>query len=651
MYEWSRDSYVSWNYTGHGRTIFPIRKFELDARTNYLFRLHTTTFKYTSMYNFEKRQLIVRRTPLAENADDRFEFKSRYFTNRTFLFHLQVINNHYEIIGQPEPEEFSWQLHGYFRRDPLNGSLVISPSDWWFSSRVDINSSLYISTGRYVQLLPHQDPQLAVEVLLKKRFHVAFQYAGLQSLVALKVVHHSSNIDFVFSSKAINETLFNLRCQINDLINQSWILIVQDERYQLYDHQGEFSFNGSLKDLSFQHTLDDRRNILIYNEDSIELMTNEFGFLLSNRSSETSRYIHVYHRKQKQNLTIQYFSSGQFSFNNLSVQTPIYDISLTYYPTDEEHRYVKVILEFLPLQMSAFSLVRGRSFRIGYQTRSKQWMLSGNLAFSIEDFDRRQIITMDERWKLSYGLEKREKIYLKWNVRINSVIKSFQGRVTIQDPNDELSTPVYSEVQGHITDPMIIVTLRTSYSPSENQSQYILLRFNIDQRMLRQQYIAVNLIHESSATNLSFTIDRYPQRRLRITLKPNGSVEPKTLLHLYANTTESQLKLLLLFAEFIHINLTLPKSYPPTGVLHSALFMNDEEYYDGYLETSALHLRTKDHYLNISMGRLSLQERSTGQLVASIVARWIDRNSSTALITFLQPKDFSRVSTIRNTDG
>jgi hypothetical protein len=198
------------------------------------------------------------------------------------------------------------------------------------------------------------------------------------------------------------------------------------------------------------------------------------------------------------------------------VQTPIYDINLIYYPTDEEHRYVKLILEFLPLQMSAFSLVRGRSFRLGYQTNRKQWMLSGNLAFGIEDFDRRHVFTMDERWKLSYGLEKREKIYLKWNVRIDSVMKSFQGRVTIQDPNDQLSTPISSDVQGQLTDRMIIASLRTSYSSLENQSQSILVQLNIDQRLLRQQYITVNIIHQSSATNLSLTIDHYPQRQLRI---------------------------------------------------------------------------------------------------------------------------------------
>jgi hypothetical protein len=101
MFEWLPHSYLSWNYTGNGPTIFPITKFEIDIRTKYIFHFHTSTFKYSSIYNNKKRQLIIRREPIAEDADDHFELKIKYHYNQTFVIHLQVINNHYEIIGYP----------------------------------------------------------------------------------------------------------------------------------------------------------------------------------------------------------------------------------------------------------------------------------------------------------------------------------------------------------------------------------------------------------------------------------------------------------------------------------------------------------------------------------------------------------------------
>ncbi|CAF4287149.1 unnamed protein product, partial [Adineta steineri] len=146
-FEWLTRSYLSWNYTGHGQTIFPITKIEIDLRTKYIFHLHTTTFKYSSIYNNNKHQLILRRQPISEYADDHYELKLKYYHNRTFLIHLQVINNHYEIIGNSNSDDLFWKLHGYFRKDQFNGSLLLSNNDWYLSSKLNINSSLYISTG------------------------------------------------------------------------------------------------------------------------------------------------------------------------------------------------------------------------------------------------------------------------------------------------------------------------------------------------------------------------------------------------------------------------------------------------------------------------------------------------------------------------
>ncbi|CAF3945221.1 unnamed protein product, partial [Rotaria sp. Silwood1] len=89
-----------------------------------------------------------------------------------------------------------------------------------------------------------------------------------------------------------------------------------------------------------------------------------------------------------------------------------------------------------------------------------------------------------------------------------------------------------------------------------------------------QQYFSIKLIHEPSKTNLSLIIDNYPRRKLHIRLKPNNFLNEKTFIHLYANTTESQLKLFLILFNLINFNLTLPKSYPETGLLHSALFVD-----------------------------------------------------------------------------
>ncbi|CAF5109758.1 unnamed protein product, partial [Rotaria sp. Silwood1] len=152
MFEWSTLSYLSWNYTGHGHRIIPMTKFEIDIRKKYIFHFHTLTFKYSSIYNNKKRQLIIQREPMAEDSDDRYIFKMKFHHNRTFLIHLQVLNNHYEVIGNSYDENFHWKLHGYFQRDRFNGSLLIPNNDWWLSSQLNFNSSLYISTGRYLQL-------------------------------------------------------------------------------------------------------------------------------------------------------------------------------------------------------------------------------------------------------------------------------------------------------------------------------------------------------------------------------------------------------------------------------------------------------------------------------------------------------------------
>lgn len=640
MFEWSTRSYLSWNYTGHGQITFPITKFELDTRKKYIFHLHTTTFKYSSIYNPKNYGLIIRRVPIEEDADDIFELKFKIYKNQRFLIHIQIINNHYEIIGHQFDENFSWKLHGYFQEDQFNGSLRISHTDWLLSSKLNFNSSLYISTGRYVQLIPTLDSQIALEILLQDRFHYVFQYTGLRSLIAFKFSHNSSNINLYFSSKSINETIFHINFELNNLINQTWILEINDKRFYFYNENFEFIFNGSLQDFSFQHFIENRQTQFILNENTIEFLTNNFGLTISNLSIDTTKYIHLYHRTSKQNLTINYYKSGKFSRENFNIQTPIYDINLIYHPTDDEDRYVKVLFEFLPLQMSSFNFVRGRSFRIGYETKQKQCILAGNLAFGVEDIDNLNILTMNERWKFMYGIEKYEKIFIKWNIKIDLNKKSLQGRINIQDRNNEMIKSIYTDINASLKDMIFVTIMRTVYSSSDKP---IILQLNIDQRILTQQYISLKLIHELSKTNLSFTLDHYPQRKLLIRVKPNNFSAEKTYFHFYANTTESQLKFLFILANELNFNLTLPKSYPETGLLHSSLFIKNEEYFDGRLDTTALRLRTKDYLMNISLNQLVLQQRFKSDILASIFTRWIERNSSTALITIFSRTDFQRV--------
>ncbi|CAF0719709.1 unnamed protein product [Rotaria sp. Silwood1] len=644
MFEWSTFSYLSWNYTGHGHRIIPMTKFEIDIRKKYIFHFHTLTFKYSSIYNNKKRQLIIQREPMAEDSDDRYIFKMKFHHNRTFLIHLQVLNNHYEVIGNSYDENFHWKLHGYFQRDQFNGSLLISNNDWWLSSQLNFNSSLYISTGRYVQLIATSDPQIAFEILLKSRFHIAFQYSGLQSIIVLKFFHNSSNINIYFSSKPINKTMFNINFQLSNQINQNWILNIYNQRFFLYNHNYEFIFNGSLYDFSFQHIIENKKNLFFINENTIQFHTNNYGMIISNLSTDTTTYIHLYNRKTKQNLTINYYKLGRFNTKDNNIQTPIYDINLLYYSTNDENHYIKIFLELLPLQMSSFNFVRGRSFRIGYQTKQKQLILSGNIAFTIEDIYEKQTIIMNERWKLIYGHEKRDKIYIKWNLKIDSNKKILQGQINIQDPNGEMPIPIYSNISGHLKDMMIVTTMHTTYSSSDNSPKPIILELNIDQRFLIQQYFSIKLIHEPSKTNLSLIIDHYPRRKLHIRLKPNNFLNEKTFIHLYANTTESQLKLFLILFNLINFNLTLPKSYPETGLLHSALFVDDEEYFDGRFDTTALKLRSKKYVCQIKLDQLIVQKQSPEQILASINARWIERNSTTVLITIFSKIDFKRKS-------
>lgn len=644
IFEWSTLSYLSWNYTGHGRSLIPLTKFEVDMRKDYIFRMHTTTFKYSSVYNNTKRQLIIRRDPMAEDADDRLKLKIRLHHNSSFLIHLQVINNHYEIIGDHFDESFYWKLHGYFQQDRFNGSLIIFNNDWWLSSKLDFNSSLYISTGRYVQFVSTSDPQIAFEILLKHRFHLAFQYAGLHSLVAFKLFHNSSNINMYFSSQALNETTFNISCQLNDLIRQHWMLEMHNKRYLLYNHNHEFLLNSSLQDFSFRHSIENKTTDFFIDNNTIEFRTNIFGLIISNLTSNTTKSVHLYNRATKQNLTMNYYKYGKFNYEGYNIQTPIYDINAIYYPTDDETRYVKVFFELLPLQMSSFNFIRGRTFGIGYETQEKKLVLSGNIAFTIEDIYDKHTIIMNERWKLLYGIEKSDRLYIKWNLKLNTDKRTLQAQVSVQDPNDQLSMPVYCDINAYLNDTMIRMKIRTVYSSSEHSPKPIVLELDLDQRVRTQQYLSVRLIHEPSNTNLGFTIDHYPKRKLHIGLKPNHLSHETTFVHLYANTTESQLKLFFILANLINFNLTLPKSYPENGSLHSSLFIDNEEYFDGRLDTSVLKLRSKEYLCNIKLNQLTLQKRFHEKVLASIFIRWIERNSSTALITIFSKTDFKQVS-------
>ena len=644
--EWTKHSYLSWNYTGQSRIPIPLRKVQIDLRRNYAFRFDTTTFEYSFTYDHDGRQLMVRREPLAEDADDRLILKIQSYPNATFLLDLQVINNHYQLIGEPSANQSSWFLHGHLRKDRFNGSMIFSDFDWFLSSKFDFNSSLLISTGRYVQFIPTSKPQIALEILLRSRWHFLFQYAGLRSLIVGKLANYSSNFNLYFLSQSINETFYHLQFQLNELIEQNWTLEIRhDGRYSCSDHRGEFRFNGSLDDFVFRHTVDEQTNELLINEHLVEFSTKNFHFLLANLSSETTKYLHLSHQPSKQNLTIQYYKSGRFARENLNIQTPIYDIQILYsLPSiDDQQRYVKIIFEFLPLQMSAFNLVRGRTFRIGYESERTRRILSGNLALGIEDIDNKDVFTMNERWKFIYGYERNERIYMKWNLRVDLKEKVLRGRVNIDDPNGEMSTPISSDIHARLEDLMLIADIRTIYSSSEETMKPIILQLNIDQRFLTQQFVALKLIHELSQTNLSFTLDRYPQRRFLIRLKPNDFPIEKTFVHLYANTTESQLKLLLILADLIHLNLTLPKSYPETGILHSSIIIHDEEYFHGRLDPHALKLRSKDYLFNLSLTELILEKRSRQEILASIIARWLDKNSSTGLVTIFTQTDFQRV--------
>ena len=641
MCEWASNSYVSWNYTGHGRIPFSLRKFELDTRTKYLFRLHTTTFKYASILNPNKGQWVVRREPVADGADDRFELKVRLHSNRTLLTHLQVIDNHYHIIAHPCHEDLCWQLHGLLRHDPFNGSLTLCHRDGGFSSKLDFNASLYVNTGRFVQILPHEHPQLAFEILLRDRAHLALQYAGWRSLMALNFSHTSSNTHIFLSSASVDQKRFHLRVRLNDALNQSWTLDTDDERFSVREHDGEFVCNITLKQFVCRHSFENRLTEFLVDENSIHFITDQFGFALSNRSADdATRSLHVYDRKSQQNLTVDYYRSGRFVFEKNNIETPIYDVQVIYYPNTSESNTVKVLFEFLPLQMSAFSLVRGRSFRVGYQTARKQLVLAGNLAFGLADLSDTQRIRMNERWKLLYGLEKHEKLYLRWNVNIDLERKSFRGRMTVEDPNDDQSIAVSSDIVGHMHDRMLRTTMTTVYSASVNRSKSIVVHANVDPRLMTQQYISVRLIHESSKTNLSVTLDHVPRQTLHLSLKPNASSAERTLMHLCVNRTESHLKLLLILVDLIHVNLTLPKSHPDAGLLYSSLYLSDDEYFYGYFDDNALKLRFKEYLWNTSSSQMTFEERANGTILASAFARWTERNSSTALVTLFTQQDF-----------
>lgn len=203
IFEWSTYSYLSWNYTGNSPIIIPLTKFEIDIRRKYLFHFHTSTYKYSFIYNNNKNhQLIIRRESILDdnnnNNDDYYKLKINSYNNQTYLIHLQIINNHYEIIFERNINKYFWNIYGYFHKDKFNGSLIILNNDWLLSLKLNFNSSLYISTGKYVQLISTNDDQISLEILLISHFHFVLQYTGLQSLICLKFLHNSSNIKFFF---------------------------------------------------------------------------------------------------------------------------------------------------------------------------------------------------------------------------------------------------------------------------------------------------------------------------------------------------------------------------------------------------------------------------------------------------------------------
>ncbi|CAF3914922.1 unnamed protein product, partial [Rotaria sp. Silwood1] len=151
--------------------------------------------------------------------------------------------------------------------------------------------------------------------------------------------------------------MFNINFQLSNQINQNWILNIYNQRFFLYNHNYEFIFNGSLYDFSFQHIIENKKNLFFINENTIQFHTNNYGMIISNLSTDTTTYIHLYNRKTKQNLTINYYKLGRFNTKDNNIQTPIYDINLLYYSTNDENHYIKIFLELLPLQMSSFNFV------------------------------------------------------------------------------------------------------------------------------------------------------------------------------------------------------------------------------------------------------------------------------------------------------
>jgi len=639
IFEWSTRSYFSWNYTNNARIVLPIQKFEIDTRTNYILHFHTTAFQYSSIYNRQKRQLTLRRLPFDEHSDDIIRLKIRFHLNQTLTTHLQVINNHYRIFAYPNDRKTFWLINGTFRYDHFQAFLNISRNDWLLSSMFQFNSTFHIATGRYVQFLPTNNSQFALEIFLKSRFHSLFQYSGLHSLIGLKFFHNSSNIDLSFSSQSINSTSYQLNFQLNQQINQTWILKIENNRFDLSNDNLEFQFNGSFNHLSFLHSIQHQKTYFFFDGNTILFTTDTFGMILSNLSSESRKDLEFFHKTSNQNLTIHYYKYGEFRRKNFNIQTPIYDIEIVYYLDTNENRFVRFIFEFIPLQMSSFSFVRGRTFRIGYQTKHKQCFLEGNLAFGLDDIDNKDLLTMTERWKLVYGFERYQRLFIKWNLKIDLQRKIARGNVQILDPNGQMSKSISTDIDTQLNDMMFLVNIRTSYGSSKP----ILVQLNIDRNLFTRQYIVFNLSHDYSRTNLSLTIDRYPQRKLLVRYKSNQSSNERTLFHFYGNTTNSQLKLFVELQEFIHWNLSLPISYPESGILQSTFVVDNNEYFYGQFDPSILKLRFREYAVNISLNQLIVQTRSDEQILAAISLRNLHANSSANLITFFSQTNFPKV--------
>lgn len=454
--------------------LIPLRKFEIDFRRKLSIRLNTKRFSNSLNLNWPKKHFLIRRFPSDRLSDEKYELKIRENSASNFSIDVRILSNFYKILVEPEEKvENTWKISGVAVRDRFTGSLKLNSFDLDLSMKIDLNHSVKIEFGRFVEIFPPEKSQIGARFRYKNSTDLGFQFGNAQSQIGFVLKFLQSDFDFFFVKKRRDENSSFIEFRFNSIVEQRYIFSSDGQIFRFFDLQQNFCANFSTRNFSLFHRTENLQSRIFLDENFFRIDLDSFLFVVSNRPDESTRQIEFFDKKTKKNVTISFYKTGKFSFEPESLQTPIVELSLFFRPNDEPNRFVRLFLELFPLRMSTFSFVRGRTLSIGAQTFLRQVFLEADLAFGLDDISSTNRIRLNEPWKIFYGYQRQQKFYIKPDILIDRDKQTVQGFIDVNDPFEENPIRISTELGASWDEHDFFGQLRTDYFSSVETSSSI----------------------------------------------------------------------------------------------------------------------------------------------------------------------------------